>query len=408
MTFGGLGERKAPPPGWVGLALVGLITFLCVRTGNLVPFLAAIALIVMVMLHEFGHFVAARATGMKATEFFLGFGPRLWSTRRGETEYGVKAIPAGGYVRIIGMTNLEDVDPADEERTYRQKSTGARVLVASAGVLVQLVLALICFMAIGLLWGRPDTGSWQIARVQPGTPAARAELTAGDRIVSVDGAAVATFDQATDLLREHPGDVVELGVTRDGERRDVEVTLLARHPDTGERVGFLGVGGEPTFTRVGVVRGAGYGLSLLTDSITSGVQGVGKIFSPSGFRSWVDNVSSLTDEDQPATSGSGERVVSPVGVVRSADDLIAGSVPNALALFATINVFVALINLIPLPPFDGGHIAVALYEWVRSRGNRRYRVDYARLLPIAVAVITVMLMLGVTSLLLDIVRPVEL
>ena len=408
MTFGGIGERKAPPPGWVGLAVVVAVAVLCIRTGNLVPFLAAAALIAMVMLHEFGHYIAARRTGMKATEFFLGFGPRLWSTRRGETEYGVKAIPAGGYVRIIGMTNLEDVDPADEARAYRQKSTGARVLVASAGVLVQMLLALLCFLAIGLVWGRPDTGSWEIARVQQSSPAALAGLKVGDRIVAVNGTEVATFEEATALLRDHPGDTVELAVRSQGQDRTTQAALLARHPDTGERVGFLGVGGRPTFSRVGVVRGAGYGLSLLGESVTSGVEGVGKIFSPSGFRAWVDNVSSLTDDDAVTPARSNERVISPVGVVRSADEIVAGSVPNALALFATINVFVGLINLVPLPPFDGGHIVVALYERVRSRGGRTYRVDYARLLPVAVAVISVMLMLGVTSLLLDIVRPVEL
>ncbi len=408
MTFGGLAERRNPMPGWLGIALAVAIAVLCIRTGNLVPLLAALALIAMIMLHELGHFLAARATGMKATEFYVGFGPRLWSVRRGETEYGVKAVPAGGYVRILGMTNLEDVDPADEPRAYRQQSMWARVFVVSAGVLMQFALALLCLLLIGVVWGRPDTGSWEIERLQAGSPAAHAGLEAGERIVKVDDLPVATFEEATDELRQRPGETVLLTLTNGGRQRAVEVTLLRRHPESGERVGYLGVGGRPTFEHVGLIGGATYGVRLLADSTVAGVEGIGKIFSPAGFRNWFDNASRLAKETDSPKDVPDERLISPVGVVRSADSIVDGSVPNALSLFANINIFVALINLVPLPPFDGGHIAVAFYEGIRSRGGRRYRVDFARLLPVAVAVITVMLMLGITSILLDIVRPVEL
>ena len=138
------------------LALLGLLFVVS-------PWVAAIivGLVVMVMLHEAGHLLAARWAGMKATEYFLGFGPRLWSFRRGETEYGVKAIPAGGYVRIIGMSNLEEVDPADEDRTFRRATTGRRLVVILAGVTVNALLALVLFtVAIagqGRIYGGPTT-----------------------------------------------------------------------------------------------------------------------------------------------------------------------------------------------------------------------------------------------------------
>src|SRR5438045_9220404 len=108
---------------------VAIVLVLAIFSG-FSPFLGVIfALVAIVMLHEFGHFATAKWAGMKVTEYFFGFGPRLWSIRKGETEYGIKAIPLGGYVKIIGMSNLEHVDPADESRAYRSKSYPRRLLV---------------------------------------------------------------------------------------------------------------------------------------------------------------------------------------------------------------------------------------------------------------------------------------
>ena len=119
---------------------------------------SSLGIILMVMLHEFGHYWTAKRSGMKVTEFFVGFGPRLWSFTRGETEYGVKAIPAGGYVRIIGMTNLEEVDPADEPRTFRQGTPGKRLTVILAGVTVNLIIAFVLFFVVIAGQGRVSDG----------------------------------------------------------------------------------------------------------------------------------------------------------------------------------------------------------------------------------------------------------
>src|SRR5438270_13747000 len=128
---------------------VAIVLILAIVTG-FSPFLGVIfALIAIVMLHEFGHFLTAKWAGMKVTEYFFGFGPKLWSVRRGETEYGIKALPLGGYVRIIGMNNLEQVDPADEPRTYRQQSFPKRMAVAVAGSFMHFVMA---FILLFVLW----------------------------------------------------------------------------------------------------------------------------------------------------------------------------------------------------------------------------------------------------------------
>src|SRR4051794_31669460 len=151
-----------------------------------------VAIIVMIMLHEFGHFITAKAAGMKVTEFFVGFGPRLWSVRKGETEYGVKAIPAGGYCKIIGMHNLEEVDPVDEPRTYREKPYWRRMSVALAGSAMHFLIAFVLLWVlngfVGIVnWDKPLPKVAELSKLSTGeSPAQAAGFKLGDEIVRVD------------------------------------------------------------------------------------------------------------------------------------------------------------------------------------------------------------------------------
>src|SRR5690606_1249698 len=162
--------------------------------------IAVVAIVLFVTAHEAGHFFAAKATGMKATEFFFGFGPRLWSTKKGETEYGIKAIPAGGYVRIIGMNPFEEVAPADVGRTYREKPFWKKSVVVLAGVGMNFLLAFILFFGVILAMGisEPVPVVADLVQTSGGEPVAaeRAGLQVGDRIVAVDGVA---YDEWPDL-----------------------------------------------------------------------------------------------------------------------------------------------------------------------------------------------------------------
>jgi len=171
----------------VGLALITAL-FLVLGWGALLLFI--VILIAIVMLHELGHFATAKWAGMKVTEYFVGFGPRLWSIRRGETEYGVKAIPAGGYVRITGFTAMEEVPEEDESRAYRQQPFYQRIVVASAGSFMHLLIAFVLAIIVVFAFGQP-TNNYRVAAVEhwPGkaTPAALAGLKAGDTIVSING-----------------------------------------------------------------------------------------------------------------------------------------------------------------------------------------------------------------------------
>jgi membrane-associated protease RseP (regulator of RpoE activity) len=192
----------------LGLIVVaGVVAAIVTDTASTVAVVAAI--IVMIMLHELGHFLTAKWAGMKVTEYFLGFGPRLWSIRRGETEYGVKAIPAGGYVKIVGMSNLEKVDPADEERTYRQKSYGRRLSVAVAGSAVHFILAFLLlvtlFAVVGVPTAEREFTIGQISRLKSGpSPAEEAGLRVGDTVMAVDGRPLA-WDEVPAYIRSRPG-----------------------------------------------------------------------------------------------------------------------------------------------------------------------------------------------------------
>src|SRR5499427_6006300 len=193
-----------------------------------------LALLFSIMLHEAGHFVTAKKFGMKVTQFFVGFGQTLWSTRRGETEYGVKAIPAGGFVKIVGMTELEDVDPADEPRSFRRHPRGQRIIVLAAGSFMHFVLALVLLFivaaGIGLETASAGTTVGAVescvpanvnlgcAKSDPKSPASKAGVRVGDKIVSIAGIRVASWTQMGKAIRaQHTGTSVPVVVDRHGQ-----------------------------------------------------------------------------------------------------------------------------------------------------------------------------------------------
>ena len=254
------------------LFAVALITavFIALGWGDLLLFIAI--LVVIVMLHELGHFVTAKRAGMKVTEYFVGFGPRLWSMRRGETEYGVKAIPAGGYVRITGFTSTEDVTPEDEPRAYRQQPFHQRIIVASAGSAMHFLIAFVLAWSAIMYFGTPSTTGVAVAGfVQfPGhaqNPAQAAHLRVGDTIVAVNGHSVSSADQLTSVIRRSAGKPLQLEVVRGG--RDLKLTVVpvvghstangseALGSGTGSSHGIIGIQQGLAFTSEGPVRAVG-------------------------------------------------------------------------------------------------------------------------------------------------------
>jgi len=366
-------------------------------TGGIIVLLGVVS---MVMIHEAGHFFAAKAVGMKATEFFFGFGPKLWSTKKGETEYGIKAIPLGGYVRIVGMNPYEDVDPTDEGRTYREKPFWAKAVVVLAGIASHFVVAfLIFFLVFSVIGVREVTTTIGelTATLEDGrpSPAVEAGLRPGDTIVAVDGVESPTWGELVDEISVRPGESAVLTIERDGVLLDVVVTFASVDDSSGGKRGFLGVAGERATQRVGPLAGIADAGASLGDAVVLSADGMWQLFT--GLPDLIEATLSGGDTMSEA------RPASPIGLVQIGADTQELGIAFTLQLVALVNVFVGLFNLIPVYPLDGGHFAVALYERIRGRP-----ADVRKLAPIAAAVVAFMVLLGGLAIYLDIADPLRL
>jgi membrane-associated protease RseP (regulator of RpoE activity) len=383
------------------LILVGVIVFLIglaiFRPSTQDALALVLGIILMVMLHEAGHFVAARRSGMKASEFFVGFGPRLWSFRRGETEYGVKAIPAGGYVRILGMSNLEEVDPADEPRTFRRGSTKNRLITVMAGVTVNAIIAFLLFFVVIAGQGRVAEGpSTTIASIVSGSAAAEAGFQPDDKIVGVEGRSVDGWDQLKAAIERNGGKAVTFAVLRDGIALDLQATLKRQG---GE--GFLGVAPTTAFRDVGVFEAVPESLDAMGAITTGTVEGFGRLFSPSGVAKYSENFTSSAPK--AGTPANDARPRSLIGIVDEGSSIVDGNIWALLWLLGGISLILALFNTIPLLPFDGGHAAVVIYEWAASKvKGKEVRVDFRKLMPVTAVVLAIFLTLGLSAMFLDI------
>ena len=387
----------------IGLAVIlGMLVLL--YTWSTWAFVFVIGLLISIFLHEMGHFVTARLTGMKATQFFLFMGPKLWSFRRGETEYGLRAYPVGAFVRIIGMNNLDEVAPEDEARAYRNKSYPRRMLVITAGSLMHILIAIVLIFAVYSVNGRRvETDRVGIAAISTGYPADQAGVNAGDIVVSIDGVQPTTAQQFIDQIRSHqPGDSITVVLDRDGKTL-TKVIGLGANPTTGVGAGtaFLGVssGNEVVWNNESVAKAASDSVFDLGPTVWQSIKGVVKVLNP------VNIVGHLTGSNEDLNT----RPTTVVGISKlSADIGDASGFGGLLLTLAAVNVFVGLLNMFPVLPFDGGHAAIATYERVRSRrGRPPYRADITKMIPVAMTMIVLLVMLFITGIYLDIAKPLR-
>lgn len=380
--------------------------------GALATVLVVLALVVMVLLHEFGHFVVAKLSGMQVTEFFFGFGPRLWSVKRGETTYGVKALPLGGYCRITGMTSAEEVAPEDEPRAYRDQATYKRVAVSCAGSAMHFLLAFL--MLFVLFIGPGDMGNFvvppasnPIASVDSfahsKSPAQLAGLKAGDRILAINGHHFSTWAQMTAYIKARPGDRVTLTIDSRGRVFSSSVVIAngakARLAGMGaplytRATGLLGVEEGPVrFGFVGSIEHAG---TAIGTTVGTAVTNFGRVVG--NFSGYAKMITSQKAADSPHAV----RFVSPVGVVVLAHETAAVGISYVLWLLILINIFVGVFNMVPLLPLDGGHVAIALYEKLRSfRSKTPYHADINKLAPVIYAALALILFYGATAVFMD-------
>jgi membrane-associated protease RseP (regulator of RpoE activity) len=310
------------------------------------------------------------------------------------------------------MSNLEEIDPSDEDRTYRAKPYWRRLSVAVAGSTMHFIMAFALIFVIFAGIGLPDSHSskWTVASVvqKPASAAYSAGIRPHDRIVSVDGTTFSNFRKMSDYLRAHPGADVNLVVQRGSRTFDATATLATENPSTGEHVGFLGVG--PTYPTVrkspaSAVVESGKQFGSLTKAT---VQGLWHIFSPKGVSHYVDTIVKPDANTKAGVPDAG-RPTSIVGIVQVGSELAHDGWVNVLYLLFGVNVFIGLFNLLPMLPFDGGHVAIATYEKIRSMiSGRRYQADVAKLLPFTYVVVAALALLFVTSIYMDIAHPISI
>ncbi|OZF43505.1 M50 family metallopeptidase [Rhodococcus sp. 14-1411-2a] len=394
--------------------------------------LFAVGIGVSIALHEAGHMWTAKALGMKVRRYYIGFGPKIFSFRRGETEYGLKAIPAGGFCDIAGMTAIDELAPDEVERAMYRQKTWKRIVVMVGGIAMNFVLGIVLIYALVLGWGTPDrvtptttvqgvgcvgttqTPDGEIADCSGDGPAAAAGLREGDIITAVDGTPTEVWSDAVLAIQASTGSV-ELTVDRNGASQTitVPVTQVQRYvvdPDTGAResttVGAVGVtGGPPPNVTYNPIEAVPETFAFTGDIFVQ--TGKALVQLPTKVQALWESIF------------GGERGLdTPMSVVGAS--VIGGQAAETenwatfIGLLASLNFFLGAFNLVPLLPLDGGHMAVTIYERIRNIfRNRRglpdgAPVDYMKLMPVTYVVIVVFIGFSLLTLTADIVNPIQL
>lgn len=428
--------------------------------------IVALGLTLSIGLHEIGHLVPAKLFGVKVTQYMIGFGPTLWSRRKGETEYGLKAIPLGGYISMIGMfppakgeavhasstgffnglvqdarsTSAETVGPGEEHRAFYRLPVWKRIIVMFGGPFMNLVIGVVLFavllMGIGVQQQTttianvnecvlPATSERQeCAPGDPAAPGAAAGIRPGDRIVSIDGTPIESWTQSTSIIRAHPGEPLEIVVERDGAELALTATpALSEQYALDDRSRVVeDAAGEPVTVDVGFL-GIGSTVARVQQPITSVLPAVGE--QTAAVVGVIVNLPQRLVDVANAAFGPGERdpngPLSVVGVGRVAGEVAAMDelevVERAgflVGILASLNIALFVFNLIPLLPLDGGHIAGALWEAIRRGFAKLFRrpdpgpVDLAKAMPVTLAVVLVLGGMSALLIYADIVKPISL
>ncbi len=378
------------------------------------------ALVLAIFLHEGGHFVTAKLFGMKVERFFLGFGKTLWSFRRGETEYGVKLLPLGGFCKIAGMTPHEfdgnfleqergkKPEPVPSERQFRNKPAWQRAIVLAAGSVTHFLVALVLIygllVLIGLQVGPPTTTiQTTVSTTRDGAPApaAAAGLRGGDRIVAIDGQPISTFDQLRSVLADRAGRRVTVSYERDGKQRTTSLVPAREVDENGRPRGFLGISPAGTVQREGPIEGIATTGTMFKDLVVNSFKGIGGLIP--GLADRISPSTPAVDGGGGGGGGGGESApVGLIGIGRLAGQAVsAGQWGMFIVLLIEFNVFVGIFNLLPIPILDGGYLAMVGWEAITRR-----QVDLRKVAPIAAVAVSLLFVFVMVVVWLDITNPI--
>ena len=380
------------------------------------------ALLFSIMVHEYGHYITAKRYGMRVTEFFLGFGKRIWSTQRGETEFGIKAIPAGGYCKISGMS-VRDEMPADiAHRAFYKARTREKLVVLGSGSVLHFILGFlflfILFTGVGVVKSLPIIqevlpcvpAKTECTSSDPISPAKQAGLLPGDEVVGINGVRNLEWSEISPVLRESAGKEISLVILRDGSEINIDLVAATRTVD-GEDRGFIGIVNKYGLVKENPISAIGSSAEATAQLF------VGSIKALIGLPQQIPTLIRQTFlGEERGTDG----LVGIVGVARATGETASSSnltmgekIATFLLIIASLNIFVGIFNLIPILPLDGGHIAVALFEGARRqiyriRGRTEPgKVDIEKLTPITVIVLVALIFLTALLLIADIFNPIN-
>ncbi|MBU6254953.1 MAG: M50 family metallopeptidase [Actinomycetales bacterium] len=369
-----------------------------------------VALLFSVMVHEFGHYITARKFGMRISEFFLGFGKRIWSFQRGETEFGLKAIPAGGYCKIEGMAPNDEMPEGEEERAFYKASSGKKLIVLGAGSFLHFVLGFILlftlFVGVGTNQVLPV-----ISQVVPNSAAQAAGIQPGDEIVAINGKKVTEWYKDVELIRKSQGAELTLDLKRDGELLTIVTNARLTDVDGTKRY-VLGIINDVGLKRSGFLLSVKNSAIVTKSFLTESVKSLAKL---------PEKIPALWGATVRGEERDANGLVGVVGVARVSGQAVGSEkltpmerLATFILIVASLNIFVGIFNLLPILPLDGGHMAVAIADEIRAffarlRGRPRPApIDVTVLTPITMVVFVVLATLTLLLLVADVINPVTL
>lgn len=353
-----------------------------------------------VVLHEYGHYISARRSKIAVSEFFVGFGPKIFSFKRGNTEYGLKAIPLGGYVKIPGMDESEDTTGYESTEVFHNAKWTTKFYIAISGILVNFLTAWLILFAILSINGVnvptleiSNTGTSVEGNIT--APSVSAGLLPGDEIVSFSEIPLASWDELVTIIEENPGKEVTITFLRNGNLLESKTVLESRTLNN-LKVGYLGVTPTIENEKIGLISAFKSTTILEAQMTIAAVDGIITLFSPENIKTLLGTYTGQEVPDEV-------RPLSPIGLARAGSQIAEESYINLFSLLAFVNIFLAVFNALPFIPLDGGRVVLALVEGVTGK-----KVSDKKLYPIAALVVGIFIFLGITAFYLDITQPIQL